>query len=95
MTAAPGRRLPAGAPAVSVRLTGDPDACARLLMLLAGLPGLALARGPRGPYACDTEPGVRWYLTVRPADDLPASPGTAHNRQVIRRPAAPSRRHHR
>ena len=95
MSAAPGRHLAAAAPAVSVRLTGDPGACVRLLMLLADLPGLVLPRGPRGPYACDTEPGVRWYLTVRTADDLPALPGAAHNRQAIRRPAAPSRRHHR
>ena len=42
----------------------------------------------------DTEPGVRWYLTVRPAEDLPTSSGAAHNRQENRRPAAPSRRNH-
>jgi hypothetical protein len=95
MTAADGRHLPSAASSVSVRLTGDPDACARLLMLLVKLPCLTLARGPRGPYACDTESGVRWYLTVRAADNLPALPGAAHNRQAIRRPAAPSRRHHR
>lgn len=94
MIAAPGRQPATAAPAVSVRLTGDPDTCARLLMLVVNLPGLAVVRGPRGPYACDTEPGVRWYLTVRPAEDLPTFRGTAHNRQEIRRSPAPSRRHH-
>ena len=91
MSAAPGRQL---ATAVPMRLTGGPDACARLLMLVVKLPGPAVVRGPRGPYACDSEPGVRWYLTVRPAEDLPTSRGAVHNRQAIRRPAAPSRRHH-
>ena len=48
----------------------------------------------RGPDDCDTEPGARWYLTVRPAEDLLTLRGAAHNRHAIRRPAAPSRRHH-
>jgi hypothetical protein len=81
---------------VSVRLIGDPDACARLAQILTGHPDLEMISGPRGPYACDTEPGARWYVTVRPLEDMSMTlHGAAHNRQAIRRPVAPARRHHR
>jgi hypothetical protein len=79
---------------VSVRLIGDLDACIWLAQILVGHPDLEMIRGPRGPYACDSEPGVRWYLTVRPAGNLPTLRGAVHHRQAIRRPAASSRRPH-
>ena len=80
---------------MSVRLIGDPGACARLAQILTGHPDLQVVRGLRGPYACDSETGVRWYVTVRPAGDMPTTlRGTAHSHQAIRRPAAPARRHH-
>ena len=92
---APGRQPATAAGAVSVRLIGDPDACTRLAQILVGHPDLEVISGPRGPYACDTEPAVRWYVTVRPAGDMPTTQcGAAHHRQAIRRPAAPARRHH-
>jgi hypothetical protein len=95
MSAGPGSQ-PAAA-AVSVRLTGDRDSCVRLLMTLAEHPDFEVVRGPRGPYACDSGPGVRWYLTVRPAGNPPETlRGAARSRRAIRRPAATpsSRRHH-
>ena len=83
---------PASQPAaVSVRLIGNRDACARLLMTLIENPDFAVVRGP---YTCDSDPGVRWYVTVRPAaDPTQTQRGAAHSHQAIRRPAAPSRRH--
>ena len=95
MSAAPGRQPATVARAVSVRLIGDPDASARLAKIPMSHPDLEVVRGPRGPYACDTEPGARWYVTVRPLEDMPEMQcGAAHSHQAIRRPAAPARRHH-
>jgi hypothetical protein len=95
MSAAAGSKTPA---VVSVRLTGDPDACARLALIVTCHPGLGVVGGPRGPYACDSGPGVRWYLTVRHLEDPPVT-GTTLRQASAQPPATPlarrSQRRHR
>lgn len=79
---------PAAPGVVQVRLLGALPELTALAGYLGSLPGLEIltAHGPR-PNRYD--PGERVYLTVR--IDPPA--GTAHGRQLARRPAVPARRH--
>jgi len=107
----PARRLPAGD-----GLIASPEPAAVDIRVCAGLPGIAStlrvlhAAAQAGgfeiayqtrPYKNRREPGYRVYVTLWfPAEDPAESCGAAHNRQVIRRPAAPrpvkdpGKRHH-
>jgi hypothetical protein len=97
MTARPG---PA---AVKVRVSADLPGIAsapRALHDAAQAGGFEIADQTR-PYPNRREPGFRVYVTLRfPPQDPSESCGAAHNRQAIRRPAAPrpvkdpGKRHH-
>ena len=96
MSTAPGRRTAELAPGVvKVRLSGATPATDALIKILAAAAGVEILTGPDGPYPNHRDAGARMYVTLR----LP-HPGTAdvgraaHSHQAIRRPAAPSRRHH-
>ncbi len=95
MSTAPGRRPAQLAPGVvKVRLSGQAPGTDALIEILSGTPGVEILTGPDGPYPNHRDAGERLYLTVRlPCPDTDVR-RAAHSHQAIRRPAAPSRRHH-
>ena len=96
MSTAPGSRRAQPAPGVvKVRLCGDTPGTAALIEVLASAPGVEILTGPDGPYPNHHDAGERLYLTVRlSGPDTSDVRRAAHSHQAIRRPAAPSRRHH-
>jgi hypothetical protein len=82
---------------VKVRLSGDLPGIAGALRVLHTA---ALAEGfgiPEisGHYPNRRKPGCRVYVTLRfPPGETTELGRAAHSHQAIRRPAAPSRRHH-
>ena len=82
---------------VQLRVSGDLPAIASALRVLrdaAEIEGLEFGEMSR-PYPNRREPGYRVYVTLRfPPDENNRPRGAAHSHQAIRRPAAPSRRHH-
>ncbi len=82
---------------VKVRVSGDMPGIASVLRVLhdaAQIEGFEVAERSR-PYPNRREPGYRVYVTLRfPPEEDTVRAGRRTAAKQIRRPAAPSRRHH-